>query len=663
MKSKPKYALTRGAFLHLGAVAFLLQFTAGCTRSWQDYQRAYQKLLVERASAVEQLRTSEVEIGKVVTVQNDDLGTSDNCMTCHLGVSDTLIKRAVQPFAKHPGTHLDHHPAKEYGCTVCHGGRGSVLEAEEAHSGMPRGDLVEVSCAKCHSLPSLSENKLAGALALSNGVRLLKELNCTGCHRIEGFSTPRPTIPVLTGIGSKVSKKWLVRWLKDPRAYMPNATMPMYHLVDEYVDALAAYLMAFTDTTIDRMNDPPPGDSEHGGNLLREVRCISCHPFNGTGGHLAPDIGKIGNKVNRKWLFEMLQRPKRFQPNTTMPEFNFKLSEYGDLVEYLLEEYTDYEMKAEDEEDQTPLKIDAETVDLGRRIFKELRCGNCHAYEGEQEWLQLGPVLTNIGDKKIEDIDFGNSIIDRTLSEYLFAKVKRPQVFATETNLLKMPDYYLADEQAKDITIALLSFSSEKVKSKQYAVRTRVAPAYEPPAEFGFLLDKYECYSCHRINGRGYNLAYDLTMEGSRVQPQWLYDYLMVSYSIRPILVERMPVFRFPPREARILTDGIMGQLVSADIPKNLQEELTPKMVKLGEKLFDEKGCMACHIVGEKGGYVGPSFTIGAKAGDKLQAGWVYLWLKNPQAIVPDVIEPNYKLSDGEAKALTAYLMSMKQDN
>ena len=266
-------------------------------------------------------------------------------------------------------------------------------------------------------------------------------------------------------------------------------------------------------------------------------------------------------------------------------------------------------------------------------------------------------------DKKIEDIDFGNSIIDRTLSEYLFAKVKRPQVFATETNLLKMPDYYLADEQAKDITIALLSLSSKKVKSKQYAVRTRVAPAYEPPAEFGLLLDKYECYSCHRINGRGYNLAYDLTMEGSRVQSKWLYDYLMVSYSIRPILVERMPVFRFPPREARILTDGIMGQLVSADIPKNLQEELTPKMVKLGEKLFDEKGCMACHIVGEKGGYVGPSFTIGAKAGDKLQAGWVYLWLKNPQAIVPDVIEPNYKLSDREAIALTAYLMSMKQDN
>jgi mono/diheme cytochrome c family protein len=583
------------------------------------------------------------------------------------------MKRVGQPFAKHSGKYLDQHPTKQYGCTICHGGSGGSLDEKDAHAGMLRGNLVEVSCAKCHFRTLSAGEELLGAYALSNGMRLLKKLDCVGCHRIEGFSTPRRGAPVLTGIGSKVNRKWLVRWLKNPRAYMTNATMPTYHLADEYIDALAAYLMTFTDSTIERAEDPPPGQSEQGGNLLREVRCISCHPFNGNGGYLAPDIGKIGNKVNRKWLFAMLQQPSRYisgQPNTTMPQFNFTAKDYSNLVEYLFEEYTDYEMKGEDDEDIPQggtAKTDPETVDLGRRIFKELRCGNCHAYEGEQEWLQLGPVLipqSGTG-KKIEDIDFGNSTIQRTIPEYIFAKVKQPQVFATKTNLLKMPDYHLTDEQAKDITIALLSFNSKKVKAKQYTVKTKVTSPYEPPGEFGTLLEKYQCYSCHRINGRGYNLAYDLSIEGSRVQRKWLYDYLMVSYSIRPILVERMPVFRFSPHEATVLTDGIMTQFVGVDVPKNLEKEFTPSRtagLKFGEKLFDEKGCMACHIVGEKGGYVGPSFTIGAKSGDKLQAGWVYLWLKNPQAIVPDVLEPAYNLSDEEAKALTAYIMSIKSN-
>jgi cytochrome c551/c552 len=133
-----------------------------------------------------------------------------------------------------------------------------------------------------------------------------------------------------------------------------------------------------------------------------------------------------------------------------------------------------------------------------------------------------------------------------------------------------------------------------------------------------------------------------------------------MSYSIRPILEERMPVFHFPAKETKDLTDYIMKELTNPKLPEDLQKQLTPEMVVRGQRLFDDKGCMACHIVNGKGGYVGPSFTIGARAGDKIQAGWIFQWLKNPQAIVPNVIEPNYRFTDAEAKALTAYLMSIR---
>ncbi len=112
--------------------------------------------------------------------------------------------------------------------------------------------------------------------------------------------------------------------------------------------------------------------------------------------------------------------------------------------------------------------------------------------------------------------------------------------------------------------------------------------------------------------------------------------------------------------ETGILTSTIMRKMVDQEIEKGLEGTLTAEMTAQGKKLFANKGCLACHQVGKRGGYVGPSFTQGAFVGEKLQAGWTFKWLKNSRAMKPDVLEPNYSLSDQEALAITAYLMSMK---
>jgi cytochrome c1 len=76
--------------------------------------------------------------------------------------------------------------------------------------------------------------------------------------------------------------------------------------------------------------------------------------------------------------------------------------------------------------------------------------------------------------------------------------------------------------------------------------------------------------------------------------------------------------------------------------------------------LFREKyGCQSCHIVGGNGGYVGPPLD---KAGIRLQAGWTYHWLLNPQKYKPETLEPRDGFSEAEAKDLTAYLMSLKTE-
>ena len=45
-----------------------------------------------------------------------------------------------------------------------------------------------------------------------------------------------------------------------------------------------------------------------------------------------------------------------------------------------------------------------------------------------------------------------------------------------------------------------------------------------------------QCFSCHAINGRGGNMAPDLTWEGSAVQRPWLISFLKNPNTLRPAL-------------------------------------------------------------------------------------------------------------------------------
>jgi cytochrome c1 len=46
--------------------------------------------------------------------------------------------------------------------------------------------------------------------------------------------------------------------------------------------------------------------------------------------------------------------------------------------------------------------------------------------------------------------------------------------------------------------------------------------------------------------------------------------------------------------------------------------------------------------------------------GLRLTPAWIFHYLKDPQALRPGTIEPNQKMSDDDARALTAFLMTQK---
>jgi cytochrome c1 len=195
-------------------------------------------------------------------------------------------------------------------------------------------------------------------------------------------------------------------------------------------------------------------------------------------------------------------------------------------------------------------------------------------------------------------------------------------------------------------------------------LRVAVVPEtnYQPAGHAGKLITELACFSCHRINGRGGDMAPDLTWEGSSVQRQWLTDFLHNPNTLRPSLIRRMPRFNLSDSDNKELTDYILAVYQSPAIDANLAPAATnpPEAVEHGRQLFYSKyACQACHIVDSKTdkGYIGPTLT---QVGSRFTPAWVYAWLKNPQALRPGTTEPNQNLSDEDARALTAFLISLK---
>ncbi|HVC33633.1 MAG TPA: cytochrome c oxidase subunit II [Chloroflexota bacterium] len=94
----------------------------------------------------------------------------------------------------------------------------------------------------------------------------------------------------------------------------------------------------------------------------------------------------------------------------------------------------------------------------------------------------------------------------------------------------------------------------------------------------------------------------------------------------------------------------------------------TSNLAILGETIFQSQTCGSCHAIAgtSANGVAGPSLThvgsratIGAGVLDNTPAN-MERWLLNPQDVKPGVLMPNSKLTPNDAKALAAYMESLR---
>jgi cytochrome c553 len=77
----------------------------------------------------------------------------------------------------------------------------------------------------------------------------------------------------------------------------------------------------------------------------------------------------------------------------------------------------------------------------------------------------------------------------------------------------------------------------------------------------------------------------------------------------------------------------------------------------LGKRYFMDSGCYGCHTVGKVGTPIGPDLS---RVGSKYSRAYLEQWLRDPSVQRPSAHMPKLELSEGQVKALAAFLSSLQ---
>jgi cytochrome c2 len=190
------------------------------------------------------------------------------------------------------------------------------------------------------------------------------------------------------------------------------------------------------------------------------------------------------------------------------------------------------------------------------------------------------------------------------------------------------------------------------------------------------LVERYGCYGCHKIKGweNLRKVAPDLSQIASKTNDEWMYRWIKKPQAFRPTRMPQIWDVRIDETDEQKARNDTEANAVVAYVVEKSARKAYPAPpagdLVAGRKLFESVGCLACHRVGEdKRGLSGPdaaNFRAHGPhldgTGSKVNAGWLYSWVRNPKGYWHDTKMPNLRLTEKEAADVTAYLMSLKNE-
>jgi len=483
-------------------------------------------------------------------------------------------------------------------------------------------------------VPGFERFYSAGAADAPQGGRLLLgELNCTACHKPSlplpspneeraGWGLPRKQAPILDGIGSRVRRSFLRRFLRNPQAVKPGTTMPNLFATlpeaerDEKVEALVHFLASTGNFQQERLD---PQAVLVGKQLYHQVGCVACHGSRDDKGQAAKrlptsvPLGDLPGKYSLASLAAFLENPLAFRPSGRMPGLLNK-QEAKQVAHYLLQ------VQSIDPSEAFPLQ--PALVEKGRELFASVGCADCHRLNRDGKAIlssRKAPVLQD----------------------------------------LRVTGGCLADRPAKGVP--WYSLSAAQRRALAAALQTPAAAKADAEERITHVLTTLNCYACHQrgklggveegINGFFATTQPEMGEEGrlppplhdagAKLRPDYLQHIFNHGAHDRPYMLTRMPHF------GAANVPGLIEALTAAD--KGKVQPVAP--VTFREPIYRVKsearkmcggnslGCVKCHtFAGHKAeGVQGIDMLLMPR---RLQHDWFYRYLLDPQKLRPGTRMP-----------------------
>jgi cytochrome c551/c552 len=228
----------------------------------------------------------------------------------------------------------------------------------------------------------------------------------------------------------------------------------------------------------------------------------------------------------------------------------------------------------------------APVLNRGRELFREKGCMGCHQYANfDSEAARLQDVQREIA--RVEDQIHENETIE----------IPRLNKMGDQAPTNQLAQQYYA--RAQNLTVA---DSRSAVKVDQLDDLSR-----------DLLLEVK-------------TVGPDLKEVRMKLNKDWIPYWLEHTHQWRP--TTHMPQFRFAPGEAQAIAafvwqDAIKGPALPSQPPGDAAH---------GKQLFDERGCLACHSIGEGSQRIGGDFAANlTREGEKANYDYLVRWIYNPR--------------------------------
>jgi len=552
---------------------------------WRGIQKRYNWLARQAGSPTIPIAVQQI--------WRPELGVTDRCTSCHIGMGAAQPVPGDPLFKAHP---LIPHDPKQFGCTVCHGGQGRATTRNAAHGFVSHWDEqmldrrhISSGCGSCHNnVPWISRPEL------NRGRLLVESLDCLSCHKLDGKGRGNATD--LSYVGLKgFNENWHNWHLEEKARNSGDAWKASYGAIAE---ADLTQINSFLRT---RIGAPRVVEARA---LALQKGCLGCHKVSGVGGDEGPPLDGVGRKPvgdlnfagvrGEQTLVNYIKQhfldPTGVVPGSLMPPQATTIEEADLLTSYVL-------FLRERKVPQQYLPRDRIRRELlgeprpalsGERAFQAF-CSGCHGSTGEgRNYANLYLRFPGIG---LPDF------LDVATDEFIASTIKsgRPG--------RRMPALGAAGGSlSEDETKALVSYLRSLAPSPPSLAEVNSAPI---DLTLGARIYRQDCAACHGRNGDGTELGSPLTTADSKAaNREAIYQSL-----VKGAAGTAMP--RYGNYDAQA-----MASLISylSTLPRSAGTRASWKMGKgiadRGKNIYAGQ-CAGCH--GENGqGKLGPALAHAA---------------------------------------------------